>query len=280
MDLNQDLKNYTFVAFDTETSGQYPIGSEIVEFGAVKWHSGKVVDTLQVFSKPKKPIPDNVIKIHGITNEMLESEPPLVESLPRILKFIESSVLVAHHAPFDLGFMAYALEEAGYDIPDQPALCTSLLSRKWIPETTDHKLQTLIKELNLVGGTAHRALDDASACLDVVFKCFDRMPLGSTLAAAIKSQWKDLTWKNFSISNIRNQKIKNIIEAIQKNISIDLLYNGGSHRGEVRQVFPLGIVRNPDGDYLSAFCFIDKKDKRYYLQKIAEAEVNYSTVSF
>lgn len=277
MDLDQDLKNYTYVAFDTETSGQYPIGSEIVEFGAVKWVQGKVVDSLQLFSKPKKLIPENVIKIHGITNEMLLQEPPLSSSLPRILEFIKDSVLVAHHAPFDLGFMAYALEESGYPIPEQPVLCTSLLSRKWIPETKDHKLQTLIQELHLVGGTAHRALDDASACMDVALKCFERMPEGATLGLALKSQWKDLTWKNFSMAAIKNQKIKNIIEAIHQDRIIDLLYEGERRRGEVRQVRPHGIVRSPDGDYLSAFCLLDKADKRYYLNKISEVEVVYSS---
>lgn len=277
MNLDENLRNYTYVAFDTETNGQYPIGSEIVEFGAVKWHGGRVLDSLQIFAKPKHPIPDAVIKIHGITNETLEQERPLSASLDRILKFIEGSVLVAHHAPFDLGFLAYALEESGYGIPDQPALCTSLLSRKWIPETTDHKLQTLVKELRIEAGTAHRALDDSRACLAVAEKCFERMPEGSTLRQALKSQWKDLSWKNFSISAIKNQNIKNIIEAIQAHRDIDLMYGGGRNKGQTRRVRPNGIVRNPDGDYLSAFCYTDQADKRYYLSKIMEAEVVYSS---
>ncbi|MEO0336143.1 MAG: 3'-5' exonuclease, partial [Pseudomonadota bacterium] len=174
------LSDLILVAFDTETSGQYPLQAQICEIAATKWKAGREVETFQTLVKPDEPMSDFVIGIHNITNEMVEDAPKIGEVIASFAEFIDGAIPVAHHAPFDLGFMAPEIESAGLPLPKLPVLCSSLLSRKMIKESSNHKLQTLIKVLNLQAGQAHRALDDARACLGVTLECFSRMGAEAT----------------------------------------------------------------------------------------------------
>lgn len=271
MNLDLPLNAYTYVAFDTETSGAYPVGFDVVEFGAVKWFKGEEVGRLQFLFKPRELMSDFIIKIHGITNEMVAEAPAIGDKIHEIHSFFKGAVVMAHHAPFDLGFMAPEFERHHLSLPSEPALCTSLLSRKWIHGVENHKLQTLVKHLHIDGGQAHRAYDDAKACLHVGMACFAKMGEHMTLAHAIKSQGKALWWRDYSLQSLNDEKFKNLMTAINAKKDVDLVYDGGSSRGETRRVTPIGIVRNPDGDYLFALCHKDQKTKRYYLTRISDA---------
>lgn len=273
MNLDLPLHEYTYVAFDTETSGAYPIGHDVVEFGAVKWHQGQEIGRLQFLLKPREPMSDFIIGIHGITNEMVQDASTMAEKVQEIHEFFKGAIVVAHHAPFDMGFMAVEFEKARLPLPSEPALCTSLLARKWIHGVENHKLQTLVKHLNIDGGQAHRAYDDAKACLEVILDCFKKMGEQATLAQAIQSQGKNLWWKDYSLLFTTDARLKTLIEAIQTKKDVDLVYEGGSSRGETRRLTPIGIVRNPDGDYLQAFCHKDQTAKRYYLSRIADVGI-------
>lgn len=273
MDQNQLLSELTFVAFDTETSGAYPVGNDVVEFGAIKWCGQVEVDRQQFLFKPREAMSEFIIGIHGITNEMVADAPTISEKIHDIHNFLKGCVVMAHHAPFDLGFMALEFEKAKLPLPPEPALCTSLLSRRLIHETENHKLQTLIKYFKFDGGAAHRAFDDAKSCLLVGHECFRRLGEKATLADAIKAQGKKLEWKDYSLYANNQMVVKVIVEAIGAKKRIDLVYDGGSTKGEVRQVNPIGIVRNPDGDYLMGLCLRDKTNKRYYLSRITDAAV-------
>ncbi len=271
MELHRPWTEYTFVAFDTETSGAYPIGSEIIEFGAVKWKGGKEISTYQTLLKPKDLLSEFNMSIHGISNEMVAHAPKMPEKVREIYSFLDQAVLLAHHAPFDLGFVAVAFEENKLPLPSGPILCSSLLSRKLIHGCANHKLQTLVKFLNLEGGAAHRALDDARSCLGVGLECFKRLGDQAQLSDLLKSQEKSLKWGDYSLLNGGNQVVNTLIDAILKKKNLDILYQKGTTGGESRTVTPLGIVRNPDGDYLQAICLRDQVSKRYYLSKLKEA---------
>ncbi|XGC80293.1 exonuclease domain-containing protein [Bdellovibrio bacteriovorus] len=275
MNLDLPLNEYTYVAFDTETSGAYPVGYDVVEFGAVKWHKGQEVGRLQFLLKPRELMSEFIIGIHGITNEMVADAPSMAEKIREIHEFFKGAIVMAHHAPFDLGFIAAEFEKAILPLPTEPALCTSLLSRKWIHGVENHKLQTLVKHLNLDGGQAHRAYDDAKSCLFVAQACFEKMGAEMTLAEAIKSQGKNLWWKDYSLLALNDTRFSNLKTAIYAKKDIDMIYGGGSKKGETRRITPIGIVRNPDGDYLQAFCHQEKVAKRYYLNRIGEVEVVY-----
>lgn len=274
MNLDLPLDEYTYIAFDTETSGAYPVGYDIVEIGAVKWFKGQEVGRLQMLLKPREQMSDFIIGIHGITNEMVADAPPIKEKIQEIHDFFKGAVVIAHHAPFDMGFLAFEYEKYSLPLQAEPALCTSLLSRKLIHGVENHKLQTLVQFLKIDGGQAHRAYDDARACLMLALECFKRMGPEATLRSALTCQEKKLYWNSYSLRALKDEKFKNLIEAIEQKKDVDMTYQGGSNKG-TRRLKPIGIVRNPDGDYLQAFCPQDNIAKRFYLSRIGDVGIVY-----
>lgn len=263
--------DYPIVAFDTETSGPYPLESEIVELGAVKWYQGSVIGQFQTLLKPSKPMSQDNINIHGITNEMVANAPLMKDQVGLFHEFIQDSLLIAHHAPFDLGFIAPEFEKAGLAFPTNVHLCSSLISRSLL-HTTNHKLQTLVKELGLVGGDAHRAYDDAYACLQVFMKSTEKLDYASI--EKLKSiQAKKLNWSDYALYSNPSEKIKSLVDAIHKQKTIQIVYEGGQSKNKLRPITPKGIVRNPDGDYVHAECGLDHQRKRFYISKILDIEL-------
>ena len=287
---------YPVVAFDTETSGSYPIESEIIELGAVKWFKGEVIGKFQTLLSPKAALTEENIRIHGITNEMLVGAPHMSDKILEFCEFIEGSILIAHHAPFDLGFLTLAIEKAGLKFPNCFHLCSSLISRALL-HTTNHKLQTLVKELKLVGGDAHRAYDDAYACLQVFIKSCEKLEgsgslqgqsqaplkgqLGfkdeaqnkATLEKLVSIQAKKIDWDSYRLYTVQDEKLKTLIRAAEQKKTISIVYAGGSTKSKPRPVTVYGIVRNPDGDYINALCGIDYQRKRFYLNKILDYDL-------
>ena len=277
MSMNLDLpwSQYTYVAFDTETSGAYPLSADIVEVGMVKYANGKEVGEYQTLLKPRALMTDFIIGIHGITNEMVAEAPVMKDKIQEIRDFFAGSVLMAHHAPFDLGFLTADLEACQIPLPSEPALCTSLLARQLIPESPNHKLQTLIPILKLPAGQAHRALDDARACLYLGLECMKRMGEQTTLSQVSRKMGKTLVWSEYSLQQPQNQIFDNMVKAIRAGKDADIVYARGSVKNKPRRITPIGIVRNPDGDYVMARCHIDHAQKRFYFREISDAQIVY-----
>lgn len=274
--LQKKWTEYPIIAVDTETSGQYPIQDDICEIAAVKSIGGKIVDTYQTLVKPREKMSDFIIGIHGITNEMVKDAPKITEVLPGFLDFIQEGVVVGHHSPFDLGFLSYELEKQSLPLPVDPVLCSSLISRNTITGTPNHKLQTLIQYLGIDGGQAHRALDDAKACLELTFHCINKKQT-ETFQDLFNVQGSPLWWNYFSVRGrtLQNQLWKTVVEAIEKNKNLEIIYNGGSFKGKKRQVKPLSVVLNPTGDFLVAKDVESEEpeSKRFYFKRLNEAEI-------
>lgn len=266
-------QDYTFVAVDIETSGAYPVFHEIVEIGAIKWSLGQGEKVFHSLVKPTRPLSPQITKIHGITNEMVQGAPAIESVVPEFLNFLADAVFVAHHAPFDAGFIMHEVERLSHPSPGGPILCSSLLSRALVLEVGSHRLQNLVQHFGLQQGTAHRALDDARACLGVVLKCFERLAAGATLEDALNRQKKKLSWERYFILRSGDQVLKKVADAIQRRKEIDLIYKGGTLKGVTRRITPIGLVRNPDGDFISAICHVDRSKKRFYLNRVAELEI-------
>lgn len=272
MNKNQFWDQLTYVAFDTETSGPYPIESEIIELGAVKCRGGEIIERFQTLLKPSKPLTEDNIRIHGITNEMVQDAPLMKDHITDFHKFIDGAVVIAHHAPFDLGFINLDFERQGLPVPNTINICTSLISRALL-HTTNHKLQTLIKELKLIGGSAHRAYDDAYACYQVFERCMEKLGAEATLEKILSVQTKDLNWKNYSVFKSNDLKLIKLAEAAQLQKPIDIVYASGQTKSKPRKITPMGIVRNPDGDYVHALCHVDQVRKRFYIDKITDLDL-------
>lgn len=262
----------TFVGFDTETTGKYPLSAEICEIAGVKWRGGRVIDTFSTLVKPSRPMGEEVIRIHGITNEMVANAPSIGSKIEEFHRFLNGAIPIAHHAPFDLGFIAVEFERRGLPLPAESVVCSSLLSRKLIPESGNHRLQTLIGHLHLQQGTAHRAHDDAQACLEVALKCMERLPPGATLANVFEAQGGPLSWARFSMREIEDRdEVGAIAQATREEGEVEFAYAGGSKPGRKRRIKPIGVVRSLDGDFFVGVEPGETQAKRFFLDKVTSS---------
>ncbi len=100
---------------DLETTGFSPKREKITEIGIMKLQNGKVIDKFSCFINPEKPIPQKVVEVTNITDDMVKKAETIDKVFPKILEFIGDSVLVAHNADFDIGFLRHNAKELGYN---------------------------------------------------------------------------------------------------------------------------------------------------------------------
>ncbi|HAA53905.1 MAG TPA: endonuclease, partial [Myxococcales bacterium] len=124
------LKELPIVIVDLETTGLRPQIDAICEIGAVRFRGGLLEEQFTTLVNPQRTIDEEVVKIHKLTNEMLDHAPLLDEVLPDFLSFIDSSVIAGHNAGFDISFLAPAALNWGLDLYRSSILDTAYLSRK------------------------------------------------------------------------------------------------------------------------------------------------------
>ncbi|WML35607.1 DNA polymerase III subunit alpha [Clostridium sp. OS1-26] len=156
----------TYCVLDLETTGFSPVTEKITEIGIMKFKDGKVVDSFSCFVNPEKPIPPRVVEITNITNDMVKDAETIDKVFPKMLEFIEGSVLVAHNAGFDINFLKHNAKVLGYDF-DFTYLDTLTLAQELFPEFKTYKLGRIAKNLGIKVEVAHRALDDVDTTVKV-----------------------------------------------------------------------------------------------------------------
>ncbi|MGM0395525.1 MAG: PolC-type DNA polymerase III [Bacillota bacterium] len=161
-----------FVVFDLETTGLSPKNNKITEIGAVKILNGEIVDSFSQLINPEIPIPELIIKLTGITDEMVSEKPIIDDVLPQFREFIGDSVLVAHNASFDMGFIREAFRNIGIRL-ENPVMDTLELSRAMFPGMKSHKLNLVAKHLKVELKNHHRAVDDAVATANILLRILE-----------------------------------------------------------------------------------------------------------
>ena len=160
------------IVFDTETTGLNPAeGDKIVDIGAIE-----LIDRMptgrrfQRYINPLRSLSDEVVKIHGLTEEFLSDKPTFEEICHDFLDFIGTdSMLVAHNAPFDMKFLNYELKQAGCDELDMNrAIDTVVLAHKMFPGSRVN-LDELCRRFHIDNSnrTLHGALLDAELLVEV-----------------------------------------------------------------------------------------------------------------
>ncbi|MDO4474052.1 MAG: PolC-type DNA polymerase III [Eubacteriales bacterium] len=159
----------SFVVFDLETTGFSPISDKIIEIGAVKVEHGEIVDRFSTFVNPHIPIPFKITQLTGISDQMVMNAPDIEQILPEFLTFIGDSVLVAHNAGFDVGFIEQNMRYQDM-IPDFTSVDTVAMARILLPTLSKFKLNIVAKALNISLENHHRAVDDAGATAEIFVK--------------------------------------------------------------------------------------------------------------
>ncbi len=171
---NQSLENTTYCVLDLETTGLSFRTEKITEVGIMKVKNGEVIDEFSCFVNPEKPIPPKVVEVTNITDEMVKDAETIDKVFPKILEFVGDSVLVAHNADFDIGFLKHNAKELGYTL-DNTYMDTLRLAKRLFPDFKKYKLGIIADKLGIVVEVAHRALDDVDTTVKVLNVMFNML---------------------------------------------------------------------------------------------------------
>ncbi|MDR2580481.1 MAG: 3'-5' exonuclease [Fibromonadaceae bacterium] len=163
-----------FVAIDVETTGLDPEKDEIINIALVRFENGAITASIDFMVKPQKEFSSFVSYLTGISQSELNEAKSFKEIVPEILEFINGQPLVAHNAPFDSRIFTLALSRNGFKnceflFWDSLAIAQAA----WTFES--HKLENLIKQLNIEVSASHRALPDAEACGKVFLRGLEEL---------------------------------------------------------------------------------------------------------
>jgi DNA polymerase-3 subunit epsilon len=175
--IGEPLSQTTFVVVDLETTGGSPARCAITEIGAVKTRGGDVIGEFQTLVDPGHAIPPMIVALTGITDAMVVAAPRIEAVLPSFLEFLGDAVLVAHNAPFDVGFLKAACRAHDYPWPGNEIVDTVTLARRATTkeEAPNKKLSTLARVFGSAVEPNHRALEDARATSHVLHCMFERL---------------------------------------------------------------------------------------------------------
>ena len=179
-EIGRALIDTTFVVVDLETTGGSHSSSAITEIGAVKIRGGEIIGEFQTLVNPESPIPAFITVLTGITDAMVIAAPKIGEALFSFLEFAgspEDTVLIAHNAPFDIGFLKAAALQCATPWPKFQVIDTARIARYVVTrdEAPNCKLGTLAAFFGASTNPDHRALSDARATVDVFHGILDRV---------------------------------------------------------------------------------------------------------
>ncbi len=175
------LAEITFIVLDLETTGASPAnGCTITEIGAIAVRGGEILEEFSTFVNPQVVLPEYIVNLTGITDEMLEGAPLIDQAFPEFIEFInrhEDVHLVAHNAPFDIGFLKAAAHSLSHNWPKYEVIDTVKLARRVIDRTEiqNYKLGTLSQFFDTKALPNHRALDDVKTTIEVLHRLIERL---------------------------------------------------------------------------------------------------------
>lgn len=179
------LSGTDIVVVDVETTGLRAECARITEVAAVRLSRRGAAPETAEFSalvNPGMPIPPDVAALTGISDSLVSGAPPIARVLPAFLSFAATSVIAAHNAPFDVGFLVAACRRAGIPWPPRAVIDTVVLAKivLWPDEVPDHKLTTLADHFAVATRPVHRALADARAAAEVMTCLLAMLEAGAT----------------------------------------------------------------------------------------------------
>lgn len=160
---HRKLSDETYIVFDVETTGLSAVYDKIIELAAVKIKNGEIIERFERFANPHQPLTQTITELTGITDDMVADAPEINDVLKVFQDFCKDSILVAHNASFDMGFLNAGYKSAGFEKAENPVVDTLELGRFLYPEFKNHRLNTLCKKFNIDLEQHHRAIYDAEA---------------------------------------------------------------------------------------------------------------------
>lgn len=254
----------TYCVLDLETTGFSFRTEKITEVGIMKVKNGEVIDEFSCFVNPEKPIPPRVVEVTNITDDMVKDAETIDKVMPKILEFVGDSVLVAHNADFDIGFLKYNAKNLGLSL-ENTYLDTLRLAKDLFPDYKKYKLGKIAENLEIKVEVAHRALDDVDTTvkvLNVMLKMlkdkgvetldditkkvagdadFKKLPTYHAIILATNYVGLKNLYKLVSISHLDYfYKKPRILKSMYKKYSEGLILGSACEAGELYQAIEMG----------------------------------------
>ena len=264
----QVLEDATYCVLDLETTGISITTEKITEVGIMKVKNGEVIDEFEIFVNPEKPIPQRVVEVTNITDEMVKDAETIDKVFPKILEFVGDSIIVAHNASFDVGFLKHNAKLLGYEF-NNTYIDTLPLAKDLFPDLKKYKLGKIADSLGIEVDVAHRALADVDTTVKVFnvmlkklkdkgINTVDEIDSATKDSEAQKEEFKKqrsyhaiILAKNYvglrnlyklvSISHLHYfYKNPRILKSIYKKYSEGLILGSACEAGELYQAIELG----------------------------------------
>jgi DNA polymerase III epsilon subunit family exonuclease len=263
------LEQQEFVAFDTETTGLNAAFHRIVEIGAVKFRIGSSEQLrYATLVNPGRPMPPEVIPIHGITDEMVANAPVADLVLREFAEFCGPDiVLLAHNAPFDLSFLGCESDRIGFSLPDLPVLDTVTIARVCFPGLPFYSLESLTRSLNLAPSQDHRALADA-LLVKSLFEQAIAVAEVTTLAHLLERFPMDSVGRYKPAPTELPDDLADFRTAIEQKRRIEIEYRSLGGPAETRIIQPYLVQSRQSVIYITAFCEKARAERTFRVDRI------------
>ncbi|WP_339125853.1 PolC-type DNA polymerase III [Fusobacterium nucleatum] len=213
---DKKIDDEEFVVFDIETTGLNSHTNEIIEIGAVKIKAGRIVDRYSQLINPGRPIPYHITEITSITDEQVANEPKIDKVIGKFVDFVGDAVLVAHNAPFDIGFIKRDIKKY-LNIDYQCSVIDTLqMARDLFPDLKKYGLGDLNKTLGLALEKHHRAVDDSQATANMFIIFLEKYKEKGL------EYMKDIN-TGFEV-NVKKQSLKNVMVLVKTQAGLKNMY--------------------------------------------------------
>lgn len=158
------MREDSFISVDIETTGLSPVKDKIIEIGALKVVEGKVIEKFDILIDPRVELPERIVELTGISQDMLTGRPTIEEVLPKFLEFAKDLPLLGHNIVFDYSFLKTAAAKQKL-VFERKGIDTLQIARTLLSDLESKSLEALCQYYGIVNKKHHRAFEDAKATM-------------------------------------------------------------------------------------------------------------------
>jgi DNA polymerase-3 subunit epsilon len=267
--LSSPVDAVPYTVLDVETTGLNPhYGDRVCEIALLRCKGGQELGRFHSLVNPGRPISPGAFAVNRIRDEDLIDAPVFADIAATVLEMLEDGVLVAHNAPFDLGFLASELNISRLPLLDDLVVDTLALARRCY-SFPSNSLHNVAYYLGIDTWRQHRALEDVLTTRQVLdLFLADLADRGvSTLRDLIEAQGGQI---GFRVQEERIALPPEIEEALAVEGRLELRYLSASGEETLRVVAPLQVTAYAGYLYLIAFCHLRNEQRTFRLDRIIE----------
>ncbi len=258
------LADAPLAVIDVETTGLDPVnGHRVIEVAVVCVDGGLDAGQFVSLIRPDRPIDPGAAAVNGISDAMVADAPSFREILPLLDRVLHGRVLVAHNAPFDLGFLDAEYRRAGARFAPRPVLDTCRFARR-NRSFPDNRLATVVRSLGVRSQPSHRALADVYATLEVC-RAFAREIAADDrgrVADFVALQGGSIAWPSHVGDTLPDDDL--LARALRDSLRVRVTFVDRSGQASDRVIRPTGFL----GECVIAHCELRNEERSFRIDRI------------